>query len=46
MDFTDPLNRNARGLTYDSDGNIVTIGLKSSSTINQLDEYQTYTDDF
>lgn len=46
VDFTDPLNRNARGLTYDSDGNIVTIGFEKFFNYRQLDEYQTYTDDF
>ena len=46
VDFTDQLNRNARGLTYDSDGNIVTIGFEKFFNYRQLDEYQTYTDDF
>lgn len=46
VDFTDQLNRNARGLTYDSDGNIVTIGFEKFFNYRQLDEYQTYTDEF
>ena len=46
VDFTDIMNRNARGLTYDSDGNIVTIGFEKFFNYRQLDEYQTYTDDF
>lgn len=46
VDFTDQRNRNARGLTYDSDGNIVTIGFEKFFNYRQLDEYQTYTDDF
>ena len=46
VDFTDPLNRNARGLTYDSDGNIVTIGFEKFFNYKELEEYQTYTDDF
>ena len=46
VDFTDIVNRNARGLTYDSDGNIVTIGFEKFFNYRQLDEYQTYTDEF
>ena len=46
VDFTDPLMRNARGLTLNSDSEIVTIGFEKFFNYKQLDNFTQYDDDF
>lgn len=45
VDFTDPLLRNARGLTIDSEDNIITIGFEKFFNYKQLETHVRIDDD-
>lgn len=46
VDFTDPLVRNARGLTLNRESEIVTIGFEKFFNYKQLEEYEQYDETF
>lgn len=46
VDFTDPLIRNARGLTLNRESEIVTIGFEKFFNYKQLEEYEQYDETF
>lgn len=46
VDFSNKEMRNARGLTYDLDGNMVTIGFEKFFNYKQLEDYDKYDDAF
>ena len=46
IDFTDKRNRLARGLTLDSNNNVILVGFEKFFCENQLDDREEYTNDF
>lgn len=46
VDFTNPLYRNARGLTLDLKGNVILRGFEKFFNWKQLTEYENYSDEF
>ena len=46
VDFTNPLYRNARGLTLDLRGNVIVRGFEKFFNWKQLKEYENYSKEF